>query len=253
MSRPPGTELLDDPAADPGAVRTSLRNIARANRWFGGTAAAVYGVERLLAEGAKSEVRPAEADAARARAPRTSHLARRTSVSLLDLGTGAGDIPAALRRWAGAEGFALRTFGLERLRPAAALAQGRGLPVALGCATALPMRSGGVDIVLASQLLHHFDRAAAIRILREGARVARRGVVVADLLRSPVAARLFGVGARALGFDAHTVNDGITSVGRGYELAELLELFAAAGLEAWGTTRPGWRVVAWGRGGGAAS
>ena len=34
-----GTELLDDPAADPAAVTLSLRNVARANRWFGGAAA----------------------------------------------------------------------------------------------------------------------------------------------------------------------------------------------------------------------
>ena len=32
-----GSELLDDPGADPVAVRTSLTNIARANRLFGGT------------------------------------------------------------------------------------------------------------------------------------------------------------------------------------------------------------------------
>jgi len=43
-----GTELLDDPAADPAAVTLSLRNVARANRWFGGAAAVRYGLGLLL-------------------------------------------------------------------------------------------------------------------------------------------------------------------------------------------------------------
>ena len=43
------TELLDDPGADPATVAASLRNIARANRWFGGAAAVRYGLGRVLA------------------------------------------------------------------------------------------------------------------------------------------------------------------------------------------------------------
>jgi SAM-dependent methyltransferase len=135
---------------------------------------------------------------------------------------------------------------LERLRPAAALARSHELPVVLGCASTLPFRTASVDVVTLSQLLHHFERDAAVRILREGARVARRGVVVADLLRSRTAATLFGIGARLLGFDDHTVVDGITSVGRGYTLDELADLFGAAGLEVSLAVRPGWRIVAWG-------
>jgi len=222
MPTPAGTELLDRPDADPVAVRTSLGNIARANRWFGGSAAMIHGVESLLSGAATHPV------------------------TLLDLGTGAGDIPATLRAWGRDQGRTVRTFGLERLRPAAALARSGALPVALGCASALPFGTGAVDVVTLSQLLHHFEREAAVRILREAARVARRGVVVADLVRSRAAATLFGIGARILGFDQHTVMDGITSVGRGYTLDEMAELFVAAGLEVSLAVRPGWRIVAWG-------
>ena len=221
MNNAPGTELLDDPAADPVAVRRSLVNIARANRLFGGTAAVLWGLERLLP------------------ALRTSH------VALLDIGTGAGDIPAAARRWGTDHGIALRTVGLERLRPAAQLARSAALPMTLGCVSALPIRTGGVDVVVLSQLLHHLDAEAATALLRDAARVARRGVVVADLLRSRTAAALFGIASRALGFDEHTRVDGITSVGRGYRVAELERLCADAGLRASVTERPGWRVVAW--------
>ncbi|HEX7918895.1 MAG TPA: methyltransferase domain-containing protein, partial [Gemmatimonadales bacterium] len=194
MRHPAGTELLDDPAADPVAVRTSLGNIARANRLFGGTAAVLYGVDRLLSLGATSE-------------------APVPVISVLDIGTGAGDIPCALRAWGGRSARMVRTFGLERLRPAARLARTAELSMTLGCATSLPFRSRGVDVVTLSQVLHHFEPEAAVRLLAEAVRVARCGVVVADLLRSRAAATLFGVGARVLGFDTHTVADGITSVG----------------------------------------
>lgn len=217
-----GTELLDDPTADPAAVRLSLGNISRANRWFGGTDAVRYGVAQCLAA------------------------AKLREASILDLGTGAGDIPTALREWGHAEGGQLRTYGLERLRPAATLARRPELPVVLGCVSSLPFRTASVDIVIISQVLHHFDRDVALSVLRESRRVARHGVVVADLLRSRTAALLFGVGARLLRFDRHTRTDGITSVGRGYRPVELLGLFNEAGIGANVVIRPGWRVVAWG-------
>ena len=45
---PIGTELLDDPAADPVLAAESLRDIIRSNRWFGGAAAVRYGLRRAL-------------------------------------------------------------------------------------------------------------------------------------------------------------------------------------------------------------
>ena len=225
MSRSAGTELLDDPAADPAAVRTSLGNIARANRWFGGTDAVLHGMDRLLSPVPGS---------------------RGPGISVLDIGTGAGDIPRALRSWGERRRLRIRTLGLERLRPAARLARSPALHLALGCATALPFRTRSLDAVTLSQVLHHFEPEAAVRLLAEAARVARRGVVVADLLRSRAAATLFGVGARILGFDPHTVEDGITSVGRGYTPEELEALCRRAGIGVTVTVRPGWRVVAWG-------
>ena len=223
MRTAPGTELLDDPAADPRAVRTSLTNIARSNRLFGGTAAVLYGLDRLLSGGPPPP-----------------------ALSLVDLGTGAGDIPAAVRAWGGARGMRVRTLGLERLRPAAALARADALPVVLGCAGALPFRPRSVDVVTISQVLHHLAPEAAIALLRDAARVARRGIVVADLLRSTMAATLFGVAARALRFDHHTRADGMTSVARGYTEEELRRLCAAAELDAGIAVRPAWRIVAWG-------
>jgi len=216
---PVGAELLDDPAADPRVVGESLRNIARANRWFGGWWAVRYGLERLV---------PGDS------AP----------ITLLDLGTGLGDLPAAAQRWAADRGVRLRTVGLERHPAAAALAHAGGLPVVIACASRLPVRPKSVDIVLISQLAHHLARASAIDLFRAADGAARRGVIVADLRRGAFGRVLYRLGAALLGFDRVTVRDGVTSLRRGYTVGELRGLLAAAGVDAHVARRPGYRLVA---------
>lgn len=218
---PFGTELLDDPAADPAVVARSLANIARANRWFGGAAAALWGIDRLL-EG----------------------VPRNQPVSLLDVGTGAADLPAAAVRHAARRGRTLTAIGLERSPVAAALAAARGFPAVIGCAGQLPVRPGAVDIVLISQVAHHLAAEAAVELFRAATALARIGVVVADLRRSELAVAAFRLGSALLGFDAVTRADGITSVRRGYHVRDLADLATRAGQQARVCRRPGFRVVA---------
>jgi SAM-dependent methyltransferase len=218
---PFGEELLDDPAADPEAVELSLANITRANRWFGGAAAVRHGLRRVL-RGVSSGTR----------------------LTLLDLGTGMGDLPRMAGRLARRRGLRLAPIGLERSRVAARLALGAGLPTVVACAGAPPLRERSVDLVLLSQLLHHLARPSAVRLLRSCDRLARVGVIVADLRRSRLGPPAFWCGARALGFDRNTIADGITSIQRGYTTGELRELLAAAGVPARVERRPGLRLVA---------
>lgn len=218
---PLGTELLDDPDADPATVARSLANIARANWWFGGTAAALWGIDQLLAD-----------------------VPTRHAVSLLDIGTGAADLPTAAVRRAARRGRVMRAIGLERSPVAARLATARGFPTVLGCAGQLPVRLAAVDIVLISQVAHHLAADAVVELFHAASAVARVGVVVADLRRSEVAVAAFRVGSALLGFDAVTRADGITSVRRGYHPGELTALAARAGQQAHVSRRPGFRVVA---------
>jgi len=218
---PLGTELLDDPDADPATVARSLANIARANWWFGGTAAALWGIDQLLRD-----------------------LPVDRAISLLDIGTGAADLPAAAVRRAARRGRVVRAIGLERSPVAAGLATARGFPTVLGCAGQLPVRDAAVDIVLVSQVAHHLAPDAAVELFRAASSLARVGVVVADLRRSEVAVAAFRVGSALLGFDAVTRADGITSVRRGYHPGELAALAARAGQQARVSRRIGFRVVA---------
>jgi hypothetical protein len=218
---PLGVELLDDPAADPESVIRSLRNVARANRWFGGAAAVRHGLARLL-----------------------RGVPRDQPLTLLDLGTGAGDLPGRAVRWARRRGYTLRPVGLELSRTAAAMAVRNGVPCAVGCAGAPPVREKSVDLVLLSQVVHHFTFDSTVQLLRTCDALARVGVVVADLRRGPMAPIVFWVGARALRFDTTTVADGITSLRRGYTAGEMRALLAEAGVRGRVSRRPGYRLVA---------
>lgn len=222
---PIGTEALDDPATDPALVRRMLTDIVRANRWLGGAAAVRYGITRLL--------HPAD---------------RGATLTLFDIGTGAGDLPAHAERAAARLGVTLRSAGLERTPVAARLAIHAGVPTIVGCAGALPLRAGSVDIVLLSQVAHHLGRDATIDLFRASSALARRGVLVADLRPGRLAAAGFCVAGAALAMHRVTIRDGVTSLRRGYSVAALQSLCDAAGasgarVETFGVSR----IVAWWR------
>jgi hypothetical protein len=216
-----GAELLDDPSADPAVVAESLRNIARANRWFGGAAAIRFGLHSTLAG-----------------------MTPGTTLTLLDLGTGMGDLPQVAVRWAARRGLRLVPIGLELNRAAASLAREQGLPVAVACAGVPPLGDKSVDVVLVSQLAHHLSADSVVHLLRTCDRLARRAVILGDLRRHRLAASSFWVGGRLLGFDRVTLHDGVTSIRRGFSRTELLALMARAGVAGAVHQRPGFRLVA---------
>lgn len=216
-----GAELLDDPTADPAAVRESLRNIARSNRWFGGRAALHHGLRVLLRD-----------------------IPRPATLTLLDVGTGMGDLPLDAARWTAKRGTRLIPLGLERNRAAARLAADAGLPTVLACAGSLPLRPRSVDVVVVSQVAHHLATDAVIRMVRDISQVARLGVVLSDLRRSSLALAGFWIGSRLLRFDSATRSDGLTSVRRGYSRIELEALLTRAGVSPEVDRRPGFRLVA---------
>jgi hypothetical protein len=146
--------------------------------------------------------------------------------------------------WAAARGITLVPLAVERHRTAAALAQGGGIATMLAKAGQLPVRARSVDLLLASQLLHHLPPRVIVDFFREANQLARLGVVVADLRRSSLAIGGFWIGARIFRFDEATKADGITSVRRGFLEAELARHLTTAGIVARIERSPGFRLVA---------
>ncbi|HEX4561302.1 MAG TPA: methyltransferase domain-containing protein [Gemmatimonadales bacterium] len=214
-----GVEVLDDPGADPALVRAELTDLTRLNRWFGGARAVVRTLMPLLP--------PAGG-----------------SCTLLDVGTGSGDIPRAIARAAQRRRVTVRTLGLDRSPVAARVASTTGLATAVSDGGSLPLAPRSVDFVVLSQVLHHLEPAAATRWIRELDRVARRAVIIADLRRSRVAMLAMWLVSFPLGLHPVTRRDAVVSLRRGYTVGELEALLSAAGVTAMITSHPIARLVA---------
>jgi SAM-dependent methyltransferase len=199
-----GYEILDDPQVDDKLRARSLADVARSNTIFGGSRAVLAELESVLASnGAKS-------------------------VSLLDVGTGIGDIPAHVRETWGARGLDVTTFGVDISACLLHQAREGGLLPICADARGLPIASKSIDIVICSQTLHHFESRDAVTVLRELDRIARKRVIVSDLRRSWLAAAGIWLASYPLHFHPVSRHDGVVSVLRGFTPGELSQLVRTA-------------------------
>jgi hypothetical protein len=224
-----GTELLDDPHADPALVRAELRDIERLNTLFGGTSAVLNALQPIFEQAGNGE-RGVGIGSAR--------------WTLLDVGTGSGDIPRAVRRAARRYGVELELLGVERIPAAAELARAGGLTTIIADGAALPLAPRSVDVVLASQVLHHVPREVGVRWIVALNRIARRAVVLVDLRRSRLAMAGMWAVSFPLGLCRQTRRDAVLSLRRGFTRAELAAMVQDAGVVADVRYAPIARVVA---------
>lgn len=204
-------ELLDGPL-DPRTLAANLRDLARVNRWLGGTGLSWRAIRPLLNERSPGQ-----------------------RLSLMDIGTGAADIPRALLLRTVAGGATLEIVATD-VRPEIVsmallvVVPSPGFEVRLASEDRIDAADGSFDVVHASLVLHHLEPQAAVALLREMARVARRAVVVNDLDR----AWRWWAGAwlltRVTTRNRYTRNDAPLSVRRAYRPTEMIQLARRAGL-----------------------
>lgn len=199
-----GFEILDDPAVDDALRKRSLDDVACSNTVFGGARAVLVELARELGAGGAS------------------------SVSVLDVGTGVGDIPARAKEEAHSLGVTLTAFGIDSSPCLLRTARDHGITPVCADALALPIATKSVDVAMCSQLLHHFETEKTVEVLRELDRIARRRVIVSDLRRSWLAAAGIWVASFPLRFHPVSRHDGVVSVLRGFTTGELSQLVFAA-------------------------
>lgn len=215
-----GHEILDDSTIDAATRIRSITDVTRSNRLFGGQMAAIAAMEGAIG-------------------------GTRESLTMLDVGTGLADIPDEIVRRFGKRGVVIHSIGLDEAADLFREARGRLTHAVCGSIRALPFRDGSIDIVLCSQLLHHFADSDLSAVIRELDRVAWRCVVVADVRRSWIAAAGFWAASFPLGFHRITRHDGVVSVFRGFTGAELRHtIIGAVGAEPQIHRRLGFRLTA---------
>jgi ubiquinone/menaquinone biosynthesis C-methylase UbiE len=205
-------ELLDQPDHDPAELRDNLRDIRRVNR-FGGARVVLDHLPRLL-----DRVPPER------------------PVAILDLGTGAGDIPLAVARRLREIGRPFRLVASD-VDPAIldiardTLGHLPEVSFARYDARAVPLPDGAFNVVLCSLALHHFAPDDAVAVLREMRRLARAGFILNDLRRSRAGHLAALAASRLATRNRLTRHDMPLSVRRAYTPAELADLLARAGID----------------------
>ncbi|HEU0053526.1 MAG TPA: methyltransferase domain-containing protein [Longimicrobium sp.] len=213
LPRAAGGELMDLPDAGRGDLERALDDLRGVNRWLGGTRVVLHHLAKLVA----AHPRP--------------------SYRILDVATGAADIPLVVAKWARSRGLATEIVATDNHPTTLDLAREavRGAPsivVETADALRLPYPDASFDVALCSTALHHFDdEDEAVAVLRELDRVSRIGFIVNDLSRSRPAL----LGAHLLAatvWRRHrlTRHDGPLSVRRALTAPEMRRLAERAGL-----------------------
>ncbi len=203
-------ELMDDGEVDPAELARSLRDLRWVNRWLLGGRPAVAHVLRLARRVPNRPVR------------------------LLDVGTGAADIPLRVAGRARRAGIEMRIVATD-FHPATLDLAARAvtgvaeISVEPADALALPYEDQSFDIAMSNTMLHHLDSREAIQAVRELGRVARYGIVVTDLRRSVWALAATRLLAATI-WRGHPVtrHDGPASIRAAYTPSELADMTSAA-------------------------
>ena len=204
-------ELLDAGEGTDDDVAQNLADLRRINRFLGGTRVILNALKSLVeAEGLKR-------------------------LSLLDVGTGSADIPNAVAAWCDARGIEAFITALDlserNLRIARTrLGINRQVQLVRADSLKLPFAERSFDFVTASLFLHHFHDEEVARLLAGFGRVARRAVIVNDLVRNWIPYYFARATGPLLAKSFLTRYDGPVSVLRGFTAAELRRLARQAGL-----------------------
>ena len=209
-------EHLDGDLADKETLAGNLRDLRRINRRFGGSRLSIEAIRRVV-----------ELTGSKGAAP----------LRVLDVGTGAADIPLALAAasgpWSRVDVTAVdsRPEVLEAAqRVAPTLRSAAGITLAVTDGLALPWPDRSFDVAHASLVLHHLSRPDAFAFLVELARVSSKGIVINDLERG----MRFWLGAwlvlHAMTRNRWTLHDGPLSVRRAWTRHETEALLIEAGL-----------------------
>ena len=209
MRRSTEPEMMDLPGQPRELLMGDLRNLRLINRYLGSYRNVLCGLARLVNE------------------------ANMRNFTLLDVGTASGDIPKVIVVWARSHGITVRVSALDRdqvsVEQAAKQTEGYDeISLLRGDAMAPPFARASFDFVLVSQLLHHFSDDQIVAGLRIWARLARRAIIISDLVRHPLAYHGIRLLTKSLTRNPMTRTDAHRSVQRACTIAEWRDLFRRA-------------------------
>ncbi|MDA3949171.1 MAG: methyltransferase domain-containing protein [Spirochaeta sp.] len=226
-------ELMDDPAADEEQLLTTVRQFRTIN---------------ILLSRSRSMIRTYILRDARRRGL--------TSLTILDIGAGGGDIARWIVGAARQIGITARVICLDRDPRIAVFARQytAGIPeISVVCdtadnLTALAAAHGPFDYIISNHFLPHLSTAEIGDLLPRLAETARHGYLLNDLRRSRFSWLGFMTLATLIVRDSFARTDGAISIRRGFTPTELRHALTIAGQSGRVIARmPGRLAVVWNR------
>ena len=143
-------------------------------------------------------------------------LRRDQVTTVLDIGSGGGDLPRALARWAARDGYPVRITGIDpdsrahswATRQAAA----PGVSFRRALSSDLVAEGRSFDVVISNHLLHHLNDVQLQVLLADSQRLARIRTVHSDIARSRWAYVLFSAGTWPFFGGSFIRQDGLISI-----------------------------------------
>lgn len=207
------TELMDDLSLAGEALAQNLEELEVINRRLGGNGVVLDALDKLLRDRSKQE-----------------------SVSIVDFGTGGGDLPRAIAKWARKRDRSLQVIGIDANPFMIEFSRRKAAPypeIAFEEADIFSpqFQSRRFDISLCSLFCHHFSDEDLVKMFQQMGQQSKLGFIVNDLHRHPLAYR--GIQFLTWLFrGSHLVrHDGPVSVLRAFKKQELEALLEAAGIQ----------------------
>ncbi|MCQ1950720.1 class I SAM-dependent methyltransferase [Arthrobacter sp. zg-Y859] len=148
--------------------------------------------------------------------------------TLLDIGSGGGDVPRCIARWARRDGFALEITAIDPDPRAHAFASALpalpGLSFRQAYSSELVAEGRSYDVVISNHMLHHLAPAELLALLADSRRLGRKLCLHSDIERSRWAYALFSVGTLPFFPGSFIRADGLTSIRRSFTAAEIAEV-----------------------------
>lgn len=195
MERVDSEEILDSDQCPAPDRDTSLRDLCRINRWFGGVATT------------------------RSMIARVASVSGQRHFSVLEVASGFGEVPRAAASQLAKNGITLDITDLDRMGSHLR----RGHRALAADALALPFRDASFDLVSCSLFAHHLSPDDLSRFAEEAARVSRYAVLINDLIRHPLHLALVYAGFPLMRSYVSRV-DGVASVRRAYTPDEVRQI-----------------------------
>ena len=198
-------EIMDDFSIEGPILDDALDKLATINKLLGGNIVTLNGLKKLLKN-----------------RPKTIPLI------IVDLGCGGGDILRSIAKYGRKEGYNFQLIGVDANKNATDYAETlskdhdniRFIHVDV---FSKEFKALKYDIIITTLFLHHFKEVELLQLLQHLIKTARIGIVVNDLHRHRLAYYLFKLITIPVK-NKMIVEDGLTSVLRGFKRKELVDL-----------------------------